>query len=134
MAQKNNKGSNRQGAVTPKESKLYISRRFLAEFYGLIEWKLLFAVSEISYGDADVHITPAIAIIGSDLFIDLKTGEYKKNATAAGFKQDLYPAIVSYDVNEDKFIFKSSIMTTAGISANELRGIYGQSVINKGLI
>ncbi len=131
---KNKKGANSKGTVTSKEEKLYISRHFLAGFYGLNEKKLLFAVSEISCGDADVYITPVIAVIGSDIFIDLKAGDCKRIANAVGFKQDLYPAIVAYDAKESKFVFKSSIMTTVEITVSELQNAYGKSVINNHII
>ncbi len=134
MVQKNNKRANSQSAVSPKEAEPYISRRFLAGFYGLESKKLLFAVSEISYGDADVRIMPVIAICGSDMFIDLNSGDCKKSANAAGFKQDIYPAIVDYDAKENKFVFKSSTMATTAITAEDLQNIYGKSVVSRSIV
>lgn len=129
MAKKTKRDTNGQGTVTPQEAKLYISRRFLAEFYGLNANKLLFAVSELSYGDADVVISPVIAICGSDVYIDLAAGDCKKIANAAGFKQDLYPAIVNYDRAKEVFIFKTPTAVTTTIAAAKLHSNYGSAIV-----
>lgn len=129
MQKKQAKRGNRSVAAAPKVGKPSLSRRFLADFFGLEAKKLLFAVAEISYGDNEYMIKPVLAILGTDTYIDLLDGQCKKNVQAAGFKQDLYPAVVSYAQETETFVFKSSTCTKTEVSAACLKDNFGQSVV-----
>lgn len=128
MKKKNFRGKSSK-AVTPHVVSPQISREHLADFFGLPGKSLLFAVAETHTGDGDVNITPIVVILGSKEFISLSCGEIKTHAQIRGFKQDIYPAIVLFNKNEDSFTFKSSVGSTAVISSTALTEHFGKSII-----
>ncbi len=131
MSKKQAKGEKRSAAATPNTGKPCLSRRFLADFFGLEAKKLLYAVAETSYNGDDYAIIPVLAVLGTDTYIDLLDGRCKKSAQAAGFKQDLYPAIVTYDKEREVFVFKSSVSSQAEVSVAKLRETFGTSVVTE---
>ncbi len=130
MAKKNNRGKNSQ-AVTPRAVYPQISKKHLTDFFGLTGKSLLFAIAETHTGDGDVNISPIVAILGEKEYISLSCGEIKTNMQVKGFKQDLYPAIVFYNKDDDSFLFKSSVGSTAAISSAILTGYFGKNIIKQ---
>ncbi|MCM1324271.1 MAG: hypothetical protein NC218_08920 [Acetobacter sp.] len=109
----------------------YINRKYLAEFFGLKEKNLLFAVAETEDGVGGVNITPILAVLRTSEYISLTSGEVKTTARVQGFKQDLYPAIVLYNKERDEFTFKSSVGSKTTVSATSLSEHFGKGVIRR---
>lgn len=112
-----------------KAPKLYISRNFLAEFFGISKSTLLFAVAETNDDECGVIITPIVAILGDQKFVSLTHGHIQTTALAQGLKQSLYPAIVCYDHTTETFTFKSSVGSQASITRATLEKHFGKGVM-----
>jgi len=129
MLKKQNRGKNSK-AVAPQRTRIpYIDRAYLAAFFGLPVKSLIFAIVETSDGEGGVNINPVIAVLGRQEFISLSRGEIKTTARIQGLKQDLYPAIVFYNAENDEFKFKSSVGSSTSISGSQLAEHFGKSVI-----
>lgn len=129
MSKKQNRGQN-SNAVAPQQFRTpSINRKHLADFFGLPAKSLLFAVVETSDGEGGVNIHPVIAVLGRQEFISLSKGELMTTARAQGLKQDLYPAIVFYNAENDDFLFKSSVGAFTIISGSQLTENFGKGVI-----
>lgn len=130
MEKKKNRGKNSK-AVAPHAVYPQISRKHLTDFFGLTGKSLLFAIAETHTCEGDVNITPIVAILGEKEYISLSCGDVKTNMHVKGFKQDLYPAIVFYNKDDDSFLFKSSIGSTVVISCAVLIEHFGKNIIKR---
>lgn len=128
MSKTHSRGKNSK-AVAPQKN-ISISRKHLAEFFGLSVKSLIFAIAETPDGDGGVTISPIVAILGKQEFISLAKGEIHTTARVQGLKQDLYPAIVLYKNDTDSFCFKSSVGAATSISTATLVEHFGAGVIN----
>lgn len=129
MAKKIKRGQNSETVTPQKVRSPYISRKHIADFFGLNEKSLLFAVAETPDDECGVFISPVIAILGTEEYVSLADGVIEETARARGQKQDLYPAIVSYDGEQKEFVFKSSVGSRVRISMSSLSENFGKSVV-----